>query len=327
LIKDQYISKSFVGDTQSQVDYYINKACVYFGIFELYEEAITELNKAIELVKQNNDYKETLFYAYVQLAQVYIYSGDVTNAKSNISLASDLSNIDDPARIIASKEVFYFVNSKISLDQDDLESALKYSDKDIEILKSKKNEIVNDIQAYLIRNEILLRMNRDQEAFYSIRDLYDKIINIYKEPQTISMAQTLYAKAARKLKQYDLAKELAIKAKETLKEIYPEGKDYNVVNNHIILGEIYDDLGEYDNADKEYKMAEESFNSFCTKKEANYIRDIYYNLALLSVKTARVNQMKHYFGLLKNNFGMDNKKTNDLIKYLYDHNLPMPWTK
>jgi hypothetical protein len=217
----------------------------------------------------------------------------------------------------------------LCLDKNELDKALSFSDLDMMVMKNKLNKeiLVSDIPSYLLKNEILIRKGIYQETYDSLMDIYHKLKNIYKEEDLAARTATLLSRAANGLEKKDIAAQYGALGVKMLYEIHGENSNnYEIAMANFALGQAYETQEDFINASLLYGIAEENFNKIFLKKETDDIARLYKSLAILGVKMSDGEKMKHYYNQLKENFGSDHYEAIEIINFLKNKDLPMPWS-
>jgi hypothetical protein len=326
---DRMINKGYKPDDSALGVYYINRGSAKAWVFDEYDDALINLKNANDLLKNIPGRENDLFISYTELAQLYLYRGDITDAQIYIELAEKALNDNEKSLNFGGKDLFYFTYAKLCLDKNELDKALSFSDLDMMVMKNKLNKeiLVSDIPSYLLKNEILIRKGIYQETYDSLMDIYHKLKNIYKEEDLAARTATLLSRAANGLEKKDIAAQYGALGVKMLYEIHGENSNnYEIAMANFALGQAYETQEDFINASLLYGIAEENFNKIFLKKETDDIARLYKSLAILGVKMSDGEKMKHYYNQLKENFGSDHYEAIEIINFLKNKDLPMPWS-
>ncbi|MBA3814574.1 MAG: tetratricopeptide repeat protein [Alphaproteobacteria bacterium] len=96
---------------------------------------------------------------------------------------------------------------------------------------------------------------------------------------------------------------------------------------HIVLGEIYEKQNDFHHAMQTYKKAEEIYNHIFSEIDGADISYLYKNMAILGEKVRDDFITQKYFQLLLKHFGRDHVRTQEVVDYLEEKSLQVPWSK
>ncbi len=301
--------------------FYHIKAVYHSWRFTDHTTAINEANKALMLLKEYPDRILDHLNLYNQLAQFYIYQGDIENADKYVSFAKKIivnnSTIKDC--------LFNAVKAKIEMDKGNYEIALDLITKAIDHEEIKDiNEVPGEWPFFLLQSEVLLRMGRYQEAFYQSNKLYELANKYYKgaDHELIARILIVLSASAIKLNNIELAEKSIKRGLHILRKIFGDDIiDIDMSNTLLVLGEVNEKQHRYIEANEYYLMAELMFNKLFEESRTDDISYLYYRLTINGAKLKSPFQLSHYIKLHIKKFGIHHHRTEKLANYCVDNNL------
>ena len=283
------------------------------------ELSIQEANKALMLLKQYPERVSDHLNLYNQLAQFYIYQGDIDNADKYVNLAEVIIRSNHGIKA----GLFNAVKAKVEMDKGNYRNALNLVTKAIDYEEVKDiREVPGEWPLFLLQAEVFLKAGRYSEAFDLSNKLYELANKYYKDTEHELIARILIVLSASaiKLSKLELAKNYIEKALYILRKILGDDAiDIDMANTLVILGEVNEKQHRYTEANEYYLMAELSFKQLFEDLRTDDISYLYYRLGINGIKSRNPFQFSQYLNLHKAKFGLLHHRTEKLIRYSVDN--------
>lgn len=302
-----------------------NKAAVKYGC----NEAISICEKAEQLLNNISfpQAREELFFLLVNnLMEFYTNKGDLKKAEEAGKKAELLlPHINYPTYLI----LYYFMRSFQLLNKGDYKEALTHIDLAIEKFPSTDFPDHFHLFNKIVKAEILSRMGELNQALDLATESYNEFKKYYPNDSNFKLFRTEMILAYIYLKQGNLSesKRLINSAIKGLNIVFDK-PDENPTQgfSHIILGEIHEKQNDFLKALNAYVKAEEIYNHIFKTVELDDVSYLYKNLAILGEKVKDDFITKKYFHLLLKHFGRSHPRTQEVVDYLVEKGLQVPWS-
>lgn len=176
--------------------------------------------------------------------------------------------------------------------------------------------------------EILARLNQIQECNDLVIPLKKDLFDIHQTSLNHLVIRTKIIEALLKLKNGDLqeAKEISETSLGEYEKILSNSqKDPIQGFARTILGDVYYRQEKFVEALKEYLLAREVYDSVFHIKEIDDLSDLYMKIIFACIKCQDFSLAKEHFKLQMDNFGLDHPRTLQIVRYLDEIKLPIPW--
>ena len=302
---------------EAVVWFLVNKAAYKHFIEDKTKEAVYAFEEAVKIIEERN-VTDLACHIYEQYAETLICSGDVDGALEKINRALKAEEHSD----VRIGGILYFTLAKIYMEKGIYDDALMHIDKSINIEKELGRSQANECM-YELRNTVLLRQGRYEEAYSATQDSYQRTKRYFKKDHDLQNRALIFLAWA------ELGIGKVKKAKEHIKiarEFFDNVKEGDAERKggeflayiSIVEGEILASSKEYDRAISSCIEAESDLKRVYGNNLKNdfygYILEKLVTLAKLTKERAYA---AHYYYLVHEEiFGKSNdraRRINDLL--------------
>jgi len=205
------------------------------------------LKKALDLVKESKNHRELTCNIYYDLAQVYVYGGDIKNTENILKIIDSIPSNNPKTDL----EV-WFTKAKLHLIRGNYIEAQYAIDKYFETSNYIPNDSIYKAPGYILQAEILNYMGEFQEAYnVSLKTYQQQKINIKGDHEMHSriLVQLAWSELGLGLKQeaFGHIKE-ALRIQENTDEligdnIYANSYDVDLASAYVVHGNILSAMG------------------------------------------------------------------------------------
>lgn len=317
----------------------IMKSAFFAWVKAEYLPALKEALYAYDLIKTLSSpyhYNDEYLMIYNRLARLYSVIGDNTNAFKYAYLGKEIID-NNSNNLLEYKNDFLKILVKVYIDKGDYHQALEYSNLALNKLdyNSAIGEVsLGDIAAYLINADILIRMERYEEAMQKVRLLNDIAKKFLPNEHSLYKAHIMsfygYLSALLELEN-NLEQNIykLISSQKTLKELLGEENYYkncNVYLGHKFLGELYEKQGNNLRARQEYSIGLKILaNTYISADDVatDDLSDLYCKLAIINLKLGLPSKAIDYIDSHYHIFGLDHPRSIKITEYLTDNNVEL----
>jgi len=306
-----------IKDITNLQKYYLNMAS---AVYQAWRNA--DYVKAIELSKigEKNlvEYPEKQYeklWLNNQLAQFYIYFGNVSEAKKHLIKAGKTLK-ENPD--LSGKGLYNALSAKIDFDSgqyqlayDKLNETLKHYN-----LENETNETPGFMEYYFLNYRILLKLGQASVIYNSIYKQASKLDKIYGKQDHSAKYYLLSIMADGAIKSGNLkvAQETLYNAELIVDRMCGDSaKEQEQGYFYTVKGEYYLLTKNYNDAFYAFLRAENIYNKIYQVRETDDISNTYTNLAILSIKMDDQKTAQHYLDLHRKNFGNEHKRSKMII--------------
>lgn len=292
--------------------YYMLKAVLSDFAYSDYKISIHDLEKSRELLLKNPEGLSIQYVTLCQLAQTLLYSGDLSNAANYILEVEEILKKYSPK---ANTGLFYFIKAKLEMEQGNFNQALNT----IKIGKSfTEQEFPNDnftvIPDIVLLSEILVRLDKVQEAYNNLRGLYNDSFN-YVDSDHELQARILITLAnienkLGKISDADTHISRAIKIEE-----HTSNADLNddLASAYVVYADIIYNKGDFKLSKNYYEKALKIYNKrFEDRIEWDTLSELYTKLAMIALKLEDLYTATQYYELHNKYFGIKHPRTKEI---------------
>lgn len=281
---------------------------------------------AILKAAHQDNASEELLMAYNMLLSLYQIMGEYDQALLYAKQGEDLVNKDTSQ---GNQDALFGTIARIYTDIGELELALKYSNKAIDKLVNKiENMVAGDILIHMLKPIVLIKMGKYEEAFAllsKIHEFTDKIFgqngHIHKATVNCYYGYILFMYKNDLIK----AKDFLLKSQSIFQEVLG---DLSIKNkafalSYQFLGEIYEKEGNNFRAQQEYAKALQIItNSYNGEEKAtDDFSELSTRLAIINAKLKDTVTAQQYLDLHRKVFGHNHHRTMQIIEYFVDNKL------
>lgn len=288
-----------------------------------YPSSLKEVLYAYNLLKtlpSHYHYRDEYLMIYNRLSRLYSIMGDNKNAFKYAYLGKEI--IDNSDGFLDYQNDFLKILVKIYIDNGDYIQSLKYSNLSLD---------KEDIAAYLINADILIRMEKYKEAKEKL-DLLNQITEKFLPNEHILYKTNIaihhnYVSALLNSISINQAIGNIIKSQENLKNFLGSEnylKNCHVYISHKFLGELYEKSGDYIKAQEQYSLGLEILiNTFNNNENAitDDLSDFYYRLFIINTKLSNLSNATEYINQHIHQFGINHPRSNKILDYIADNQL------
>ena len=289
-----------------------------FGISDV-DGALGRFKKAAFIIDQVNDYEQLKFNIYAELSQTQIYSGDILNSKINLSKAETILNHNND---LDNSALYFFIKAKILLTEGNYQDSLNIITTNMSKLSHLPQNSTHVAPYYMFQAEALNYLSKYNQAYEIINKVYKQQKEIIKDEHEIHARILIQlAKSELGLKKIHDAEIHILHAKDfyindplrTNKDIQ-NSIDIDLADALIVLGDVYNEKQNYQQAIVNYQLAEKIFNN-CYKDnfQSDQISILLFKLANLGLKTHNIALFREYYSSHENLFGFNHHRTKKLL--------------
>lgn len=290
-----------------------------------YKSAIATGNKALNLVKKEKTMKEEQIRLIANLLQFNSLIGDLSTCEALYQEGLDLLKISES---FAYNALFVFATTLYLLDLGKNAETITFVESQKPLLEKLDN--YPSLRFYILSE--LARAcvkNKDYKKALGIIAISEsEAKKFYGDEENTFFANLKNLKALCLLKSSNL-KSLESTIKNSLrifnKAYKGENKHRLQAEAHHILGLIYENHGQLKKAKDQYLKSEDIFEKILKFKAISDVSELYFNLAELGIKLKEEELTHTYLKKLIQFFGIDHKRTKDLIFKLDERGLSIPF--
>ncbi len=292
--------------------------------------AIELTEKAIIILRNEciHDFRATseLFLALVNnLVDYYLIQGRVREAKEACySYNGSLKELKNRAY----ETIYYSFLALSEMYEGDYEKALQSINLSYKNIENGDLSETQYIFVLVNKAEILARMGNFVEALALVLKLKKDLHDIFQGEKTHLLLRNEIIEGYIHFKLGKMAV-----AEESIKNSIRKYED--LVNSslkdplqgfaHTVLGEIFYDLGNYNEAVYEFQIADKIYDTVLRVREFDDISYLYKKITLASLKNKKIDLMRYYFNKHLEIFGLNHKRTSELVSYFDEKGLSVPW--
>lgn len=173
---DSFVTSLLMSDKQKAIySEYLAVTGEYFDFAKSdFLTTIKYLNKAANVIKNVKNYHEVKFLIYSQLAQTYIYGGDIKNGEENLRIAENIAKNNSKAQLDTG--LLLFIQAKLNLLKGKYNNSLKNIDDviKIDIKENLPRDSIYSAPDYLMKAEILNYTGQFKEAYDIAKTTYEQ---------------------------------------------------------------------------------------------------------------------------------------------------------
>ncbi len=95
--------------------------------------------------------------------------------------------------------------------------------------------------------------------------------------------------------------------------------------SHTLLGDLYYVSQKFKMALEEYKIAEHIYATVLNASEIGDLSDLYKKIIIAAADSHNIEITKEYLQKLTKLFGLNHKRTQEVVRYLDEKSFPIPW--
>ncbi len=307
---------------------YLNtKAKLYFA--ENLDEAISETKESIRILKTlKGDARvdSELFLATVNnLSDYYQIQGRVHEAKQACESFKDtISKLDQ--KIYGT--LYYSFLALCEMYDGEYDKALKSINFSYQYLQEGKLSEYLFIFVLLNKAEILARMGELEQAEKLVKKLKQDLEDLFQKHSNHLVIRVEIIDAFISYSKGDLAfsEKKIKKAIENYNNLVDSvAKDPLQGFAHTVLGDLCYASKNFKTALEEYKTAEHIYETVLKSKEIDDLSDLYQKTTIAAADSHQIEIAREYLKKQVSFFGLNHKKTQSIVKYLDEKEIPIPW--
>lgn len=303
------------------------KAKLYFA--KNLDESISETKESIRILKTlkgDTRVDSELFLATVNnLSDYYQIQGRVHEAKQACELFKDtISKFDQ--KIYGT--LYYSFLALSEMYAGEYKNALKSINLSHQHLQDGKLSEYLFIFVLVNKAEILARMGEFEQAEKLVEKLKQDLEDLFQKKSNHLVIRVEIIDAFISYSKGDLAfsEKKIKKAIENYNNLVDSvAKDPLQGFAHTVLGDLYYASKNFKMALEEYKTAEHIYETVLKAKEIDDLSDLYQKITTAAADSHHIELTREYLKKQVSFFGLNHKKTQSIVKYLDEKEIPIPW--
>ena len=311
---------------QEKINYidYLTDVGQYYDFAELNsDKAINFLYKAYEISKEVHQHYELKYNILSELAQTYVYIGNVPKGEEYLNLALNMMTMEENLK---NPGLYWFIKSKLELEKGNYAKALDHVNKNIQ--EEKALNMLNDTftaPSYILKAEILNNLGDFNQANELSKNIYKQEKEIIKEEHELqARALIQLARSELKMKKLQdaenhilLAKNIYIQDPLRKNNDLEKSIDTDLADALVVLGDIKQSKKDNTSAIENYQTADVIYKN-CYKENLRLDRlsELYFKLAKLGKEIDDIAIFLEYSHTHYNIFGDDHPRSKTLKSFI-----------
>lgn len=304
--------------------YLLYKGTQYDLIHEKNDIARDSVKKALEVMKGCESQYPNLLYALNQeLADIYVYNGDLAAAAECVSAAESIANnYQDISEL--EQSLLFFVKTKIALYNGFYEQALDFINQDIEASKNLKSAVFK-APSIQMKGYILLKLRKVEEAMQLLSNFLNDLQSEVGDKHLMnSLILTVMSEAALMKEDIENAEKYADQSIEILMNILSERSKGINDSDFITFAYSYSLKGDVEYSKVHYKKALDYYfkalkiyeKRYGKNMKLDHVSELYYRIVKAAKQLKHSQLVQKYVHAHDNIFGLKHRRTQELYDLL-----------